>query len=254
MRLTATGLRPHLRLRVTGSGERRGACRRAAGGGENPGPPRRDPGRADPERRHVAADQAGGASSGWLVAAGNPQLAAHLRRAVCAGVEAPEATTVLPAQSLLMRRMRGLLGPAALDAPLATADLDTCTVLAGIQVGAMSASNCLLAGLVEARRRQGCVRFSYLPLASATAPRRHHCLPEPQGPPGRFRRPPRPTRRPRASASWPRAVRGRHRHRRRRRGLSWAPSMSCTRSWRLANLSSQLDQTRALVEAVFFET
>jgi hypothetical protein len=185
VRLTATGLRPHLigNLRVTGSGGN-GVVHvdgLQVEGTTEVGPG--DLGQLILSDVTLLRDQAGGASSGWLVAAGNPQLAVHLRRAVCAGVRVPGAMTVSLAESLLYAPDAGPAGPAALDAPLATADLDACTVLGRIQVGVMSASNCLLAGLVEARRRQqGCVRFSYLPLASRTA-RRHHCLPEPQGPP-----------------------------------------------------------------------
>jgi len=256
VRLTATGLRPHLigNLRVTGSGGN-GVVHvdglQVEGAAEvGPG----DLGQLILSDVTLLRGQAGDASSGWLVAAGNPQLAVHLRRAVGAGVRLPEAMTVSLAESLLYAPDAGPAGPAALDALAATADLDTCTVLGRIQVGVMSASNCLLAGLVEARRRQqGCVRFSYLPLASRTA-RRHHCLPEPQGPPvvpvftssdpaspgfGQL------------AASGPRAI---------ATGADDEDELGAFhilhQAQRLANLSSQLDQyLRFGLEAgVFFET
>ena len=55
--------------------------------------------------------------------------------------------------------------------------LDACSVLGRTSARTLHASNCLFTSIVEVERRQtGCVRYSYLPLASVV-PRRFQCEP-----------------------------------------------------------------------------
>jgi hypothetical protein len=66
-------------------------------------------------------------------------------------------------------------GAQAIDAP--DVRLEACTVLGRTSARTLHASNCLFTSIVEVERRQtGCVRYSYLPLASVV-PRRFQCEP-----------------------------------------------------------------------------
>ncbi|NEQ32356.1 MAG: hypothetical protein F6K04_15370 [Leptolyngbya sp. SIO4C5] len=65
----------------------------------------------------------------------------------------------------------------AIAADATPAEIQTSTLLGTTQVRSLEASNSIFAQLVTVQRRQtGCVRFSFLPLASQ-APRRYRCQP-----------------------------------------------------------------------------
>lgn len=65
----------------------------------------------------------------------------------------------------------------AIAAPGAAAEIEASTILGTVQVRSIEASNSIFTQAVTATLRQtGCVRFSYLPLASLV-PRRFHCHP-----------------------------------------------------------------------------
>ena len=59
--------------------------------------------------------------------------------------------------------------------------IESCTVIGELRCESLHASNAILLGLVDVvRRQEGCVRFSFLPLASR-APRRFRCQPVADG-------------------------------------------------------------------------
>ena len=65
----------------------------------------------------------------------------------------------------------------AIDAPGSDTEIQTTTVFGTVQVRQLSANNSIFTGLVTTiLRQQGCVRFSFLPLASLV-PKRYRCQP-----------------------------------------------------------------------------
>jgi hypothetical protein len=113
---------------------------------------------------------------GLVTAADNPQLTVRLLRTVCAAVR----LTGVPGLGLTdcLVHADGNSDAVAVDAASAHLELAACTVLGRVRVSSLAASDAILRGLVDvARRQQGCVRFSYLPLASR-APRRYRCQPQ----------------------------------------------------------------------------
>jgi hypothetical protein len=178
VRLTATGLRPHLVGDLTVTGDPDGGGGLLVDGLQVEGRIDVLPGDLDhlvlSDVTVLASRTGNRPETGWVTASGNPHLAVSLLRSVCAGIRLPTAPIVRLTECLLYADSAG---PDGLDAPAAAVELDACTVLGCTRARILSASTCLLLGRVEARHRQeGCIRFSYLPLDSRTA-RRHHCLP-----------------------------------------------------------------------------
>src|SRR5207249_49861 len=97
----------------------------------------------------------------------NELLTVSLVRTICGPVALPP-------------RAKGLvLSDAIVDGDVDAPSLavESSTVLGTTRAGRLDASDSLFVGRVEVERRQeGCVRFSYLPLDSAT-PRRYRCVP-----------------------------------------------------------------------------
>ena len=74
---------------------------------------------------------------------------------------------------------RAFAAPGAAAGHGGAVTIEACTVIGETRTVRLEASNSMLLGNVDARRRQeGCVRFSYLP-AGSRAPRRYRCQPEP---------------------------------------------------------------------------
>ena len=119
--------------------------------------------------------------------------------------------------------------------------LEACTVIGRVGCESLSASNSILTGTTDVvRRQEGCLRFSFAPLASAT-PRHYRCQPT-AGKAGRTSRASRRSgtaRRPTASSPTARP----------RRSLAvpttsprWAPSTSCSPRSVRSDLRARLDE------------
>jgi hypothetical protein len=116
---------------------------------------------------------------GQITASGNPHLAVHLLRTICAGLNLTGVPGLTLADSLLYDGGPSGAGPpgVTLNAADARTQIDSCTVIGGIVVRTLTASNSILDGRVDVSHRQeGCIRFSYLPPDSRT-PRRYRCQP-----------------------------------------------------------------------------
>jgi len=115
----------------------------------------------------------------------NNDLSVTLERAICGPVTLDSGIQGLDATDSIFDAGIGALtsstelaegaGAQAIDAP--DVRLDGCTVLGRTSARTLHASNCLFTSIVEVERRQtGCVRYSYLPVASVV-PRRFRCEP-----------------------------------------------------------------------------
>jgi hypothetical protein len=115
----------------------------------------------------------------------NNDLTVTLERAICGPVTLDPGIQGLHATDSIFDGGIGELtsstelaegtGAQAIAAP--DVRLDACTVLGRTSARTLHASNCLFTSIVEVERRQtGCVRYSYLPLASVV-PRRFECEP-----------------------------------------------------------------------------
>lgn len=120
---------------------------------------------------------------GWITASGNPHLTVRLVRSICTGVRVPLAAglgvtdSIVHADGHADGHVDGHGHVVALDAGAAHVEIEAGTVLGRTTARSLAASSSILRGLVEVtHRQQGCVRFSYLPLASR-APRRYRCHP-----------------------------------------------------------------------------
>jgi phage tail-like protein len=105
----------------------------------------------------------------------NAQLTIRVSRCVLPAIKLPDT---FPSLELVDSVLGGEdPGSIALAADGANANVQTSTVLGTARVRTLEAGNSIFRGLVTVARRQtGCVRFSYLPLASRT-PRRFKCQP-----------------------------------------------------------------------------
>ncbi|HUR35920.1 MAG TPA: hypothetical protein VM032_19085 [Vicinamibacterales bacterium] len=111
------------------------------------------------------ATLAPGASS--LSCDANEALTVGLTRTISGSLDVSEARSLRVLESIV-------LGPVH----AADTTIDASTVLGTTRAQTLAASNSILLGKVTVERRQeGCIRFSYLPLASES-PRRYRCQPE----------------------------------------------------------------------------
>ncbi|HEY5786420.1 MAG TPA: phage tail protein [Microlunatus sp.] len=112
-----------------------------------------------------------------VIAVDNPELTVELERTVGAAVRLRRGAAVRVVDSILSAR-----GPAddlCVDAPSSRVEIESSTVLGRTTARSLTASNAILLGSVDVRRRQlGWVRYSYLP-AGSQAPRRYRCQPDP---------------------------------------------------------------------------
>jgi hypothetical protein len=106
----------------------------------------------------------------------NRELSVGVRKCILAGIRLhPDIASLRVEDSLV-----GLPDDPSADAIAAESTglhLERSTVWGGVRSRMLHASECILLGLVEARRRQvGCVRYSWLPKSSVT-PRQFRCQP-----------------------------------------------------------------------------
>jgi hypothetical protein len=108
-------------------------------------------------------------------AASNRSLAVSLDRSISGPVSLPAGVRRLHLGDAIVD---GAGAPVTLDAAGALAELDAVTVIGGVIVERLEASNTLFTARVTVQRRQeGCVRFSHVPAGSST-PRRFRCQPD----------------------------------------------------------------------------
>ena len=120
---------------------------------------------------HVTQDPAAG---GIDIGAGNEQLVLDLTRARTGPVTAADDIQRLAVTESVLSGGGG----AAITLAAGAVSLNRATVLGGMDVERIDASNSLLAGPATARRLQvGCVRFSFVESGS-TLPRRYRCQPD----------------------------------------------------------------------------
>jgi hypothetical protein len=118
-------------------------------------------------------------AGGPVAADGNAHLTVQVLRSVAPGVGLTGVPGLGLSDSIL--HAGGEVTAAAVQAIEAHAEIESCTLLGTTAVRSLAASNAILRGLVQvARRQQGCVRFSFLPLGSR-APRRYRCRPDAPG-------------------------------------------------------------------------
>ncbi len=116
------------------------------------------------------AIQSSGAAGG-----DNASLAVNLYRSVCGPITLGQNVPTLNAADSIVTSGTGAQ---AITAPSATLNIQTSTIFGQTSAEIISASDSLFTGLVTATRRQvGCVRFSYVPQGSKTAPR-FKCQPD----------------------------------------------------------------------------
>jgi hypothetical protein len=113
------------------------------------------------------------ARGGLAVGASNARLEIVLDHAICGPIALGE---LVPRLSVRDSIVDGA-GAAAITAPGCHSEILTSTVFGAVTSGSLMASNSIFTELVDVTRRQiGCVRFSYLPIASRS-PRRYRCQP-----------------------------------------------------------------------------
>jgi hypothetical protein len=114
-----------------------------------------------------------------ITATDNPHLSLHLERTVCASVRLRGVAGLTIVDSILYEASAAR---PCVDAPDSRVDVDGSTLLGRTTALSLTASNAILRGVVDVRRRQqGCVRYSFLPLESHS-PRRYRCQPDPDSP------------------------------------------------------------------------
>lgn len=107
---------------------------------------------------------------------GNERLTLTVDHAICAAISVPGPVAGLTVADSIVGSGEGS-PELSLDAPEAEVELVRSSFFGGVNVQAVSASDCIFDGLLRAERRQaGCVRFSFVPPGSA-APRRYRCQP-----------------------------------------------------------------------------
>ncbi len=110
-------------------------------------------------------------------AGGNERLQLAIDHAICAAVSVDAPLDVLRIEDSIVGDEGGS-PQISVGAPQAAASLARCSFFGAVVVQSVEASDCLFdAGLVAARRQQGCVRFSYVAPGSS-APRRYRCQPD----------------------------------------------------------------------------
>jgi hypothetical protein len=110
-------------------------------------------------------------------AAANERLSIALDRCICAAISIADPIRSLQIEDSIVGDDEGS-PDFSIHAPETPLELLRSSFFGGIRALALSASDCIFAGPVEATRRQiGCVRFSYVPLGSRV-PRRYRCQPE----------------------------------------------------------------------------
>lgn len=125
-----------------------------------------------------------GLGEGLVVAAEVAAAEIAVARSICGRLRIGPAGRIALADSVIGedREAEGgalvLTASSAIAAPLADTNLARCTVFGAVRVRTLDASEVIATGLVTAaRRQQGCVRYSHLPLGSRTAPR-FRCQPD----------------------------------------------------------------------------
>jgi len=125
------------------------------------------------------------------LAAEQPNLAVSIERSILGSIRATPEATVTATDSILDAMASSAPAYAALDGsgPGAPLTLNACTVIGKIHALTLPlvTNSILLADLapgdswaapvIAARRQEGCLRFSYVPMSSRV-PRRYQCLPE----------------------------------------------------------------------------
>jgi hypothetical protein len=129
-----------------------------------------------PGRRYdVNGATAGGASLSVTGNVGARRINAELRVELAFSVTGPLEIPAHADRVVLVDSILDGLGGVALIGPRLV--VERSTVLGGVQVRALEASNVIFTDLVEVERSQGCVRFTYVPRGSRT-PARYHCQPD----------------------------------------------------------------------------
>lgn len=116
---------------------------------------------------------------GVRVAGANAGLALRLNRCISGALALPQqgATLQLVDSIIHAPPTAGEQFGAAITAPAAPADIQSCTILGSAEVYSLLASSTIFSGAVQVARRQiGCVRFSYI--TSTRTPRRYRCQPD----------------------------------------------------------------------------
>ena len=98
-------------------------------------------------------------------------------RSICAAISVPDPIRALEITDSIVGDDAGS-PDFSVDAPETALNLLRSSFFGRVTGSSLSASDCIFAGVVEARRRQtGCVRFSYVPPGSRV-PRRYRCQPD----------------------------------------------------------------------------
>ena len=106
----------------------------------------------------------------------NNHLEVRLQRTICGRIRFADAVPMLAVDDSIVDSTKDP-GTDAINAPGAALDVQTSTILGRVIGRTLDAGNSIFRERVTiARRQTGCVRFSYLPLSSATA-RRYRCQP-----------------------------------------------------------------------------
>lgn len=111
----------------------------------------------------------------------NSNLRISLDHSICGRIKlADEIPTLAIVGSIVSSRMDGNPDPTAIAAAGADVNLSNSTIFGTTRIRTLEASNVIFTDVVQAMRvQEGCVRFSYLPLASKS-PRRFRCQPQTQ--------------------------------------------------------------------------
>jgi hypothetical protein len=113
-----------------------------------------------------------------LTVAAGAEAAVMLYRAICGPISLSAASSLTTTDSIVASLAAASATAAAITAPGASLTINTTTVFGMVAAQALSASNAIFTGVVTIERQQtGCVRFSYLPPGSKTAPR-YRCQPD----------------------------------------------------------------------------
>lgn len=109
----------------------------------------------------------------------NDSLTVNLYRAICGPItlnaDVPALNTT---DSIITSGSDSSATNRAINAPGTILSAQTSTVFGSVAGRIINAGNSIFSGIVTAQRQQtGCVRFSYVPAGSVTAPR-YHCQPD----------------------------------------------------------------------------
>ncbi|MEA2888296.1 MAG: hypothetical protein QOD11_2656 [Bradyrhizobium sp.] len=112
-----------------------------------------------------------------VAAGGNEHLAVSIDRSICAAISVPHPIHELKISDSIVGD-EASSPDFSIDAPETAVNLLRSSFFGRVSGLSLSASDCIFASAVEARRRQtGCVRFCYVPPGSR-APRRYRCQPD----------------------------------------------------------------------------